>query len=485
MHAKARPEPKPLVPLAASSDWRSVTQSTIDLNPTKMARKVVTTESHIHSESQVSKHDPTTSDLDKPGVEEDSYNASRRHCLSWIHQLKQGVADYEHFIQRVNLNPSTVYYTIVSAQAEYEKLQEQTMEKLNKALEAHRARAVVDASKAAEAEDAAWDALNMQYYRSAKGKNGDADRLRRPRLDEPTCAGSKVLASIEPADRGNPDKSTLSAESVAGAIEPRISKSTYIPDPERLDDGIGPQFESWLHDMQGKLFFNADHYSTEKHKMIYIACRTTGTAHVYLNAGLRKDAKTPYTTAQQMFDDLEWRFGNLNEAVEACDGLYIPNMESTDDFHTFLSMFLYKSGGNRISFGSLKNELFIRLTEDLKRAVKPAAFSENVTFDEFTKLCAHEAGLLGNGYSKNRKRGWRKGRKNTYRDNKESDNMPALPSSPAPGNGEWIGDSVSPSGDKWGDSVSAGDGEWPRESAWTEDSVWPKYSEWPEDSSWW
>jgi hypothetical protein len=477
-----------------------------------MARKVVTSESHIGSEGHVSKPNPATSALDKPGDDEDSHIASRRHCPPWIQQLKQGVADYEHFVQWINLDPSIVYNTIVSAQAEYEKLQQQTMEQHNKALEAHRARALIDDHKAAEAEDAEWGTLKTQD-RFTKGKN---DRLR---LDGPTRAGSGVLASVDPADRENSDESTLSAWSVAGPIEPiepRTSKSTYIPDPERLDDGITPQFESWLNDMEGKFFFNADHYPTEKHKIIYIACRTTGTAHEYLNARLRKDAVTPYTTAQQVFDDLEWRFGSLKAAAEACDGLDRPNMKPTDDFHTFLHMFLYKSGGNRTSFGCLKNELFDCLTEDLKRAVQSAVCSDSVTFDEFTKLCAYEAGLLANGYNKNRKRGGRKGKKNAYRDNNRPFNTPALQSSPAPGNDEWKisqaptetwwdGGSVSPDDDKWADnappsddkwkdnvppsndnwvsSVSTGNDEWPRESASTDPNFWPRHSGWPQNSS--
>ncbi|KAJ5383124.1 hypothetical protein N7517_001035 [Penicillium concentricum] len=142
----------------------------------------------------------------------------------------------------------------------------------------------------------------------------------------------------------------------------------------------------------------------------------------------------PYTKAQDMFDDLEWRFGDRNDATEACNGLDRPKMKPTDDFHTFLCMFLYKSGANRTRFGCLKNELYDRLTYDLKRAVMPANLDNTVTFDEFTKICGQEDRLLGHGYIQNKKWDWKKVKKVTSRAPEPSGNMEEMSSALATGN---------------------------------------------------
>ncbi|KAJ5827441.1 hypothetical protein N7447_004204 [Penicillium robsamsonii] len=188
---------------------------------------------------------------------------------------------------------------------------------------------------------------------------------------------------------------------------------------------------------KASFFFNADHYPTEKYKMVYIASRTTGIAHVYLNLRLRQDAMYPYTTAQHMFDDLEWKFGDLNDAAEACNGLDRPNMKPTDDFHTFLCMFLYKSGANRTRFGCLKRELYDRLTQDLKRAVMPATLDNGIKFDEFTKLCGQEERLLGHGHTQNKKGVWKKGKKVTSRAHELSGSIEGIASALATGDSKW------------------------------------------------
>lgn len=88
-------------------------------------------------------------------------------------------------------------------------------------------------------------------------------RVRRLQLDRPTRACPEILAYIETSNRNQSNRSVFAVKSVEGDIEPRISsKSTYLPDLERLDYGLDPPFESWVIDMRGKLLFNADHYPT-------------------------------------------------------------------------------------------------------------------------------------------------------------------------------------------------------------------------------
>ncbi|KAJ5494504.1 hypothetical protein N7463_010591 [Penicillium fimorum] len=92
MHAKTRPEPKPLAPPVAH-DRPNETRSTIDQNPARMVMKTITCDSRVSAEDQVSKLVPAPSDLDKPRVDENPYNPPHCASSSWIQQLEQGVAD--------------------------------------------------------------------------------------------------------------------------------------------------------------------------------------------------------------------------------------------------------------------------------------------------------------------------------------------------------------------------------------------------------
>ncbi|KAJ5158938.1 uncharacterized protein N7500_008589 [Penicillium coprophilum] len=91
---------------------------------------------------------------------------------------QRDVADYERFIRWIRHGPSRVYYTIVSAQAEYKKLQQQTMKNAKDELQAHRARAVTEASQPAEAEQSTefiqsqYIDLNVQIDRELRGPWG-------------------------------------------------------------------------------------------------------------------------------------------------------------------------------------------------------------------------------------------------------------------------------------------------------------------------
>ncbi|OQE37698.1 hypothetical protein PENCOP_c009G00973 [Penicillium coprophilum] len=174
-----------------------------------MAKKTITCKLLVSAESQVLKPDPASSDLGKPGVDGDSFNFSHRAYPSWIQQLEQGVADYE---------------------SSY-------------------ARAVTEASQPAKAEQSTeaiqsqYSDLKMQNDREVREAISYADELGRVRLDKQICASPRVLGSIEVSDQSQSDRLTFTAKSVERGIEPRISKSTYLPDSEKLDDGVSPPFE--------------------------------------------------------------------------------------------------------------------------------------------------------------------------------------------------------------------------------------------------
>lgn len=72
---------------------------------------------------------------------------------SFSGEAKTGIQirnDYEKFMGWVKKNLSRLQHTIVSAQAEYEKVQQQAVKEAADALEAHRARAITEVPETAE-----------------------------------------------------------------------------------------------------------------------------------------------------------------------------------------------------------------------------------------------------------------------------------------------------------------------------------------------
>ena len=390
MHAKTRPEPSglaspaPSAPPAAPLDWPSEIRLTISPNPATMVIKTVPSRSPVGTDRQELKPDRAPSGLGILANDEDSYNPTHPGDQSAIVELEQGVADYGRFMRLLALAPNSLYNTIVSAQAEYEKLQ----------LEHHRTDAVTEPLRPAEVEHpdelmhTKYNALKERYDYAVEVAKDYAYALRCLRLHEPTPAGPKVLAFNGNSNQTQNHQSGFACESIEGGIDSQTSKSTYLPNPDKLSDGIDPTFQSWLIDMRGKLIFNADHYSTEQHKIIYVASRTAGAAHNHLNGRLSQDGFVPYTKAEDVFEDLKEIFDD--DSIEYS----LEDMKTSDDFHAYLWKFLHRAGAQGRPYVSLKFALGMRLPERLMTAVEPGLYHDLVTFEEFALSCVEEAGQL-------------------------------------------------------------------------------------------
>ena len=57
-----------------------------------------------------------------------------------------------------------------------------------------------------------------------------------------------------------------------------LGKSTKLPDPPILTDGIDPAFDTWKIQMNGKLTTNANYYVDEQAHMNYVFSHTRGKA---------------------------------------------------------------------------------------------------------------------------------------------------------------------------------------------------------------
>ena len=94
------------------------------------------------------------------------------------------------------------------------------------------------------------------------------------------------------------------SDTPVGSEEPKERRSTKLPDPPILTDGLNPTFDDWIEGMRDKLRANADHYNTEDMKMAYLASRVGGKAKLQLSSRRRPDAINPFRNAEAMLEAL-------------------------------------------------------------------------------------------------------------------------------------------------------------------------------------
>src|SRR5204862_830274 len=83
---------------------------------------------------------------------------------------------------------------------------------------------------------------------------------------------------------------------------PKYSKKQ--PDPNPLSDRTDPTFKSWKLQVQGKFQVNANHFTDEEAKMLYLFNHTTGDAQKHLHPCFNDDSPARFTDAQEMIQHL-------------------------------------------------------------------------------------------------------------------------------------------------------------------------------------
>jgi hypothetical protein len=95
-----------------------------------------------------------------------------------------------------------------------------------------------------------------------------------------------------------------------GNREPN-QKSTKIPDPPVLTDGIEPAYEDWSIKMKMKLEANLDHFPTPALQMSYVQSRIGGKASTHINPRLRS-IQNKFQTVEEMLEVLDRVFSDLD-----------------------------------------------------------------------------------------------------------------------------------------------------------------------------
>ena len=171
------------------------------------------------------------------------------------------------------------------------------------------------------------------------------------------------------------------------------SKSAKIPDPLLLTDGKEPWFEDWLLLMTQKLEANHDHYDSPQLHHAYVASCCDGKACKHITPWLQSESMNLYEDSTDMLEHLKTIYDDLNWVTTAKNQFQQLYMKTTNQFHDFLSEFLYLAAEAGVSDDDLKDELYHQITTKLQELTM-AEINSNRSFRQFTSFCSQTASCL-------------------------------------------------------------------------------------------
>jgi hypothetical protein len=167
-----------------------------------------------------------------------------------------------------------------------------------------------------------------------------------------------------------------------------LRMSYRLSDPPRLSNGRQPDFDLWCVFMRLKMRVNADRMDTEEVRMAYVASRCTGDAAQQLAPRLRDDAPCPFRDAEEMLQYLELIYAPALQSLDAHVEFTELKMKYEQSFEAFFRKFilLAAQSGKDVNDGTLKFELWHKLTQELRDLVNPVWNDQPVTFQAFVQL---------------------------------------------------------------------------------------------------
>ncbi|TEY13577.1 hypothetical protein BOTCAL_3064g00010, partial [Botryotinia calthae] len=135
----------------------------------------------------------------------------------------------------------------------------------------------------------------------------------------------------------------------SSTYRPNLRLSAQVKDPEPLDDGVSPSYESWRILVEGKLLDNT---------------KTTGDAQRHLKPKMRRDE---FQFPEEALDYLESIYLAVNRQELAIDEFRQLRM-GTLTFHQFYTQFLELAAEAEVPEGSYRRELTHKLSISLRAA---------------------------------------------------------------------------------------------------------------------
>jgi hypothetical protein len=118
-------------------------------------------------------------------------------------------------------------------------------------------------------------------------------------------------------DHDRNDRTRRTETNQESTPNPRLPKSTKLPDPEVFKDNKDRKIDQWMAAMDNKIQGNADHYPTDRDKIHYVVTRIGGEAFDIIEPRMKVDSAEPFTNAQEVLDALCRVYGDSNKVKTA------------------------------------------------------------------------------------------------------------------------------------------------------------------------
>jgi Zinc knuckle len=222
-----------------------------------------------------------------------------------------------------------------------------------------------------------WDRATMlkavtQAANTVEDWEAEIDEMRETIREQAAAMKSIRLENSSLLSKVEVLKSLIQEGVGAGASEetPRGKRTTKLSHPWYFDGSelAKKTFDVWMSKMRGKLRGNKDHYPTEEDRMIYVESRVTGDAHGYFAPRLRKGAKNPFQTAEEMLKVLQQAYGDLNPKATAREKLQ-KLYQREDTFIKFWGEFLQIQAELEADEDTQIDEIRRRVSPELMAAI--------------------------------------------------------------------------------------------------------------------
>ena len=160
-------------------------------------------------------------------------------------------------------------------------------------------------------------------------------------------------------------------------------KSAKQPDPPLFVDGIDPTWDDWSSKIREKMRVNADHFSTEDARVVYVLGRLGGQAVTYTYHRREKGTTNPYIAYEEVLDELAETYEDTDRLENARRDLMKLQMLDRP-FKGFIADFLRLGHASRLT----EDHLIQLLREKLPPRLKKPMLAQNavVPFGSFKDL---------------------------------------------------------------------------------------------------
>ena len=149
-------------------------------------------------------------------------------------------------------------------------------------------------------------------------------------------------------------------------------KSAKQPDPPVFTDGVDPTWDDWSAKIREKMRVNADHFSSEDGRLVYVLGRLGGQAVTYTYHRREKESPNPYVSYEEILDQLAETYEDTDRLENARRDLMRLQMLERP-FKAFIADFQRLAHASRLA----EDHLIQLLREKLPSRLKKPMLAQN------------------------------------------------------------------------------------------------------------